>query len=203
MAVLDKFLKSYIQGNEYYHHLFTNIDEEEIKLIKEEIEKSPFIDIVLDFKDYDNIIKLINDIPDSHPNKKLIIEFIISDYLCFKIIENQNLKEYNVEELRRKLYSGKFDEFKNMKHLTWSFIDLELKDAAKLKNNKTRCHFFIDEVEDIRLQREINSLYAAVTSTVLMAYTTKDRLSTYSSNMGVFIEDPHDYQTHDVKRYKS
>ena len=45
MAVLDSFLKRNIQGNDQYHHLFTNIEKEEIDLIKEEIKKSPFIDV--------------------------------------------------------------------------------------------------------------------------------------------------------------
>ena len=204
MSILDSFLKRNIQCNDQYHHLFTNIEKEEIDLIKEEIKKSPFIDIVLDFNDYDKITELINDVPKDHLNKDLIVEMIIRDYLYFKIIENQDLKICDVDELRKGLYSGSFEQFKNMNHyLMWTLIDLKLKDTSLAQDNKIRCHFFIDDVDDIKLQREINNLYASRTYVVLMAYTTKEGLSTYTSNMGCFIEDPHDYQTHDVKRYKN
>ena len=203
MAELNRFLKEYIDNNEYYHHLFTNVEENQIDLVKEEIKKSPFLDIILDFDDFYKIRELINTIPSDHKNKRFIEESIIRDYLYFKIIENVNLEEYDVDKMRKKLYSSKFEEYKGMDALIWMFIDEDLRKAAKnTEGNKARCHFFIDSVDDIKLQYEINNLFSSRTTTVLMAYTTKEKLSTYSTTLGNFIEDPHDYQRHNIKEYK-
>ena len=179
--------------NEHYHHLFTNVDRNQIDLIKEEIKKSPFLDIVLEFDDFEEINKLINSIPDHHTNKEIIKECMIRDYLYFKIIEKANLEEYNIYELRQKLYSGDFEKYRDMDVLMWMYIDDELKEAAELtEGKKARCHFFLDSVKDKNLQYEINSLYASRTNAVLMGYTTKNMLPTYASSFGDFIEDPHD-----------
>ena len=198
---MNKELENYILGNEHYHHLFTNVYDE-IELIKEKINESPFLDIILEFYDFKEISKLINDIPEDYSNKKLIESYILSDYLHFKIIENLELDSYDKDDLKKGLYSGSFDKYKDINdHPIWMFLDQDLKKLANDTNKiKARCHFFMDSVDDIRLQREINSLYVSRTSTVLMGYTTKDKLSTYYSSTGNLMEDPHDYVTHRLKK---
>lgn len=203
MAELNSYLKEYIDSNQYYHHLFTNIEENQINLIKEEIERSPFLDVILEFDDFYIIKELINTIPDNHQNRSIIEKNVIRDYVYFKIIEQAGLEQYDKEDLRKRLYSSNYEEYIGIDSLIWMFIDEDLRKAAKkTEGNKARCHFFIDSVDDIKLQYEINSLYSSRTTAVLMAYTTKDKLLTYTSSFGDFIEHPHDYQRHNVKEYK-
>lgn len=194
----NKILENYILENEYYHHLFTNVENSQIYLIKEKIKESPFLDIVLEFYDFNRIDELINSIPIDHPNRKYIEQMMIQDYLYYKIIENLDLEDYDKKNLKKGLFSSSFEKYKKIKnHPIWMFIDDDLKYLTKNNTSKkARCHFFMDSVDDIRLQREINSLYVSV----LMGYTTKDKLSTYYSSTGNLMEDPHDYVTHRLKK---
>ena len=201
MKELNKVLEEYIRENDYYHHLFTNVDKDEIELIKEKIMISPFFDLILEFDDYDKINDLIKDIPSSNPRREAIINRIVEDYLYFKIIENANIEEYDAEKIKECLYSGSYNEYTKMEVLIWMFIEREIEDLGlKSDGKKARLHFFVDSVWDAKLQHKINDLYASRTKIVMMEYTSNNNLISYSSDIGGFIEDPHDYVTHDMKR---
>lgn len=200
MEVLDSLLKRYIMKNEYYHHLFINVDEGQISLIKQKINESPFLDFVLEFEDYYKLDGLINSVPETEPNRTYIINRIIEEYLYFKIIEKFNTRKYDVNRIKSILFGQEYEKYKDIDTILWMVIEREIEEACQeTEGKRARFHFFMDSVNDIRLQRKINDLYARRTKIVMMGYTTKDDLITYSYDKERYIQDPHDYQTHDLK----
>ena len=188
MGILDNIKHDLC--NHHYDNMIYTLDESETSVYEQVIELLKkdygFLDIVLDFTDYDRIKPLFLKYPNAIP-------FIIEDYVYYSILSkaNINIEDYDINsrEQLEKMYNG--EEFE----ILWIEKVLEkLKEKAKeTENGEARVHFLFDNIDDVRLQQEVNALFYTRSGNVaFMGYHTKPLLSKCTTT-GDRVDPVHDY----------
>lgn len=129
-----------------------------------------YLDIVFDKEDYEELLSKFKGRPEN------IKRMFLLDFLTNRILSKAGYKTSDEETIW-------FDKMIQM---------LKSKCAEESKKT-TRIHFFLDDVNDVMLQKKINDLIAS-RGIVILGYTTKDLL-TYCCSNGTFIEATHDYMS--------
>lgn len=183
-------LKQQLKDNKYDNHIYFGLNNNEIESLKQLLRNDyDYTDIIINFEDSKKLNKLINSVP-KNLDQKLIKSIIYEQYINYKILKESKILKNN-NELENILFSDNFKKFKNMDFILYMTLEKELKSL----NKKTRLHLFLDDVNDILLQRKINDLIYSRQSIILMGYTTKDKLITHTTSDLNFIESPHDYRS--------
>ena len=188
-------VKRDLENHYDWNYIYYSLSNEEYDKVKELVRKDyGFLDIVLEFDDYEKLDKLKNNIPqDLYVD--MITSSIIEQYVNYKIVKQLPKNRYaDISRLENELFSGDFDVFKNSKWLFFYRLEeLLKKEALKCENKYARILVLLDSIDDIDLQRKINDLIVFRTNIAIMGYTTKEDLLIYGTTNNVFIEDPHDY----------
>ena len=180
--------------NHYYDNMIFTLDESEIdkynKILELLKENYGYLDIVLDFTDYDRRKPLFLKYPNA-------ISFIIEGYVYYSILSkaNINIDDYDINsrEQLEKMYNG--EEFETL----WIEKVLEkLKEKAKeTERGYARIHCLFDNIDDVRLQQEVNALFYTRSGNVaFMGYHTKPLLSKCTTT-GDRVDPVHDY-SHEI-----
>jgi len=197
LKLVEIFLTNHDHDNIIY---FLDKTEKDIyeKIIELLNKDYGYLDIVLDFKDYDKLKPLFEQIPDNDDYTRIII---LSDYLNYSILTKANIDTLDgiqVSKVGECIFGKDLEKYNNMDEL---LLNTELFDALENKaketiEKKARIHFLLDNVDDVILQKCINDLYVYRTDVSMMGYTTKRLLSTLTSNNHA-MENVHDYMRFD------
>ena len=199
-----KILIQQLKDNGYDNHIYFDLTNSEIENLKQLLKNNyGYIDIIINFEDLGKLNNLINSIP-KDLDKDLLKSYIYEQYLIYKILKESHINDENIRitpsKLENILFNGNFEKFKNMDFIMYMFLEQSLK--KQYKNTKTRLHLFLDEINDILLQKKINDLIYVRQSLILMCYTTKDKLLSHTTMDGNYIESPHDYRSFYQKKKK-
>lgn len=194
-----KYIKNNL-SNQYYDNIIYFLDETEKDKYEEIIEllnkDYGYLDIVLDFKDYDKIKPLFEQINNNIPYDKEALKcLIISDYLNYSILKGANIEN---DEMGECLFGGSLNNYIQTDSILFEFeVEDSLKEIAlTTKNRNARIHYLLDAVDDIDLQKCINNLFVYRTGIAMLGYTTKDLLAYYTTNRQL-MERTHDYMEFD------
>lgn len=200
MIILDyieRDLNSHYYDNVIYSLAESEKDKyEEIKRLLES--DYGYLDIVLNFDDYDKLKPLFEQLPKNEIERNIIKNMIISDYLSYSILSKANIDTLNynisVSKIGENLFGGNINNYIDAEDLFFSYDVCEplKKKAQTKKHQKARVHFLLDYVEDVRLQKCINDLFAYRSDIAMMGYITKELL-TYQTIQNGMIENVHDY----------
>ena len=198
LKLVEIFLTNHDHDNIIY---FLDKTEKDIyeKIIELLNKDYGYLDIVLDFKDYDKLKPLFEQIPEKDMNSYKIM--ILSDYLNYSILTKANIDTLDgiqVSKVGKCIFGKDLEKYNNMDEL---LLNTELFDALENKaketiEKKARIHYLLDNVDDVILQKCINDLYVYRTDVSMMGYTTKKLLSTLTSNNHA-MENVHDYMRFD------
>lgn len=163
-----------------------------------------YLDVVLDFNDYDKLNPLLSKLSDKNVFNRIMI---LSDYLNYSILTKANIDIVDgmkVSNVGKHLFSDDLEKYNKMNEVifTSDVVDA-LKAKAEKKNKKARIHYLLDNVDNIILQKCINDLYVYHADVAMMGYTTKNLSTTLTSNSN-YMENIHDYMSFDsdVKQKK-
>ena len=197
-SLLKKYICKFSQRNMIAY--FSKSEKNIINTIKECVteENLGYLDVPLDFSDYDRLQPMISNLPD---DKYRMYEkhFIARQYLLYQIMKSAKLdKEYSLVDFEKNLFSD--DVYKlHDAHTPFDFEDISEELNHKAQDTSTigaaRIHFFLDEVNDIPLQLCINDIYATRWNIGMMGYTTKDRLL-LATTTGNGIQDINDFMSY-------
>ena len=174
--------------NHYYDNIIYYLDKKEkdkYEKIKELLNHDyGYLDIVLDFKDYDKLKPLFEQIPDNDNSTKISI---LSDYLNYSILSRANittLDNIEVSKVGEILFGKDLDRYYNMDEILFNMEVFDtIKNKVKTDNKKNaRIHYLLDNVDDFTLQKCINDLYVYRVGIAMMGYTTKELSSTLTTN---------------------
>ena len=76
----------------------------------------------------------------------------------------------------------------------------EMSDAY-YNHGKFEVNFFLEDTENVLIQRAINNFLSSRTPFSVKVFTNLEKLPTYVDEGGCFIETPHDYLTMNVRDY--
>ena len=181
-----------------WNYLYPGLTDEEYNQTKELIKNDyGFFDVILNFDDYKQLDSLKNSIPDNFDSsqRKLVINSIIGQYINYKIVKSADVEKYDYSQLEDALFGESFEKYRESKWILFYKLPELLKEKAKTKENQeARLLLLLDSIEDIHLQKAINSIISS-RSITLFGYTTKDDLLSYYTDQGKLLQDPHDYIT--------
>ena len=155
-----------------------------------------FLDIVLDFEDFHKLKKIFERLPKDENQRKVIKNMIIRDYLNYSILNDIGIKkisyDISISKIGDALFSGNLTKYFESEDLFFSY------DIFKSINEKleslgiphARMHFLLDNVDDKRLQKNINDLFECPTDVAMMAYTSSD-LITYKDTNDQVLNETH------------
>ena len=185
-------------NNHYHDNIIYQLNENEIDKyneIKTLLDKDyGYLDIVLDFSDYDKLDALFKQLS----NKNILLKHTInSDYINYCILKKagiENIDFVSISEIGKNLFRGDIFKYMNCDSLLFDFnVSEQIKKKAQTtKNKKCRIHFLLDNVTNVDLQKCINDFIAYRCDIAMMCYTTKDLLTHYTTNNNI-IERIHDY----------
>lgn len=195
--------------NHYYDNIIYFLDETEkdkYEKIKELLNHDyGYLDIVLDFNDYELLKPLFEQISDKDNSTKISI---LSDYLNYSILSRANittLDNIEVSKVGEILFGKDLDRYYNMDEILFNMEVFDtIKNKVKTDNKKNaRIHYLLDNVDDFTLQKCINDLYVYRVGIAMMGYTTKELSSTLTTNNHM-MERVHDYMCFysDIKQKK-
>ena len=154
-----------------------------------------YLDIVLDFKDYDKLNKLFEQLS----NNDLELKYTINnDYINYCILKGAGIEtidsNISISEIGKNLFRGDIFKYMNCDSLLFYFdvYDPLIKKAKTTKNKKCRIHFLLDNVTNVDLQKCINDFISYRCDVAMMCYTTKNLLTHCTTNNNI-IENVHDY----------
>ena len=186
--------------NSHYHdNIIYQLNENETdtyeqikKLIKEDY---GYLDIVVSFEDYEKLNALFKQLSNKNKHLKHTIN---SDYINYCILKGADIEtigsDVSVSRIGKNLFGGDIFKYMNCDSLLFDFdVSEQIKKKAQTtKNKKCRIHFLLDNVLNVDLQKCINDFIAYRCDIAMMCYTTKDLLTTYTTNNNI-IENVHDY----------
>ena len=182
-------------NNHYHDNIIYQLNENETdtyEKVKDLLDEDyGYLDIVLDFKDYDKLNMLFK-------QSDIIKHTIINDYLNYCILKGANIDtlvfDISIPEIGEYLFGGDASKYISCDSLYFYFdvYDHLIEKAKTTKNKKCRIHFLLDNVTDIDLQKCINDFISYRCDVAMMCYTTKNLLTHCTTNNN-FIENVHDY----------
>ena len=141
------------------------------KVIKDLLKEDyGFLDIIIDSKDYKEILLKLENYNEQYKNVFLL------DYLLNRILTNAGVK---LEEDETVWFDSMLTSLKER--------------CKELGKSRPRVHFFLDDVDDVMLQTKINDLFSSRGLTTI-GYKSKNLLTYYVSN-GQPLEATHDYRS--------
>ena len=184
--------------NNHYHdntiYFFNENEKDTYEKVKDILDEDyGYLDIVLDFKDYDKLNTLFE-------QSDIIKHIIINDYLNYCILRGANIdtldSNISISEIGEYLFGGDASKYISCDSLYFYFdvYDHLIEKAKTTKNKKCRIHFLLDNVTDIDLQKCINDFISYRCDVAMMCYTTKNLLTHCTTNNN-FIENVHDYMS--------
>ena len=218
---MDKRIKRHIEGASFCNAMYelSETEKDSIAEIKELLnEDHGFYDIVLDFSDYCKMQDMINSVPDDKYKDIRLVE-IANKYLMFKIVKAANIDLYrliskriksdyidfysdcSLEECEKKLFSDNFAELYKI-CIPYNFDELANIIKEKARTTTTgiaRMHLFLDDVNDVYLQKQINYLYTYTSRILMMGYKTHD-LITHLNTFDHLIQPPYDFSVFESEK---
>lgn len=193
---MDIVVKNEITSNDQKSALFLGLDNHDIESIKTEVSepKKDSLDIVIDFRNIENLNGLLNQVNNMESANKLK-RTIYDDYLSITLLNK--IKELGLEIHGRLSYidlNVKETELTSpdlSSFLNGEFIDIYevlylLKQLQKNNKLPMRVHLFLDYIDDPKLQESINYLMNSQEIKVI-AYSTKRELLTNKLPSGLEI----------------
>ncbi|MBR1377201.1 MAG: hypothetical protein IJ565_05300 [Bacilli bacterium] len=197
MEIIKNDIESFSGYNKIYY--LGKSEKDNYNMIKELLTKDyGFLDIVLDFKDYGKLKPMYDSISKDKNKEDIEIlkNFITRTYLYYSILTNSGV---NTDEVNKALFNGDINDLLKV-FIDFESVSYQIKEKALEKEHaKARIHFFLDEVLNETLQKNINDIFIYRSNIVRMGYTTME-LQSYTNTLGyATIESPHDYQAYCTK----
>ena len=208
MDILE-YIKNDLNNHDYDNIIYflDETEKDKYEKIKELLNNDyGYLDIVLDFNDYNKLKPLFEQVTDKDMESYKIM--ILSNYINYSILNKagvENLIDVIVPKVAEDLFSEDLDKYITSGDMLLNYEVFEaIKDKAKEEYKKyARIHYLLDNVDDIMLQKCINDLFVYRSSIAMMGYTT-EKLLAYSTSNNHPLERVHDYISieSDVKRKK-
>lgn len=205
MSKIEDLIKLHLQRKFYDNTIYElSPDEQDVidRVLEYLKEDYGFLDILVDFDDYDRLEELLSIIPNDK-EKSVWTSKITRDYLMYQIIKRVDLGRPQYKDVEKSLFVKDLDEY-SVPILRFDRISNDLKEKAKdTDKGYARIHIMLDKITNAELQRNVNNLFTFRDNISKVGYVTKD-LITYYTTSEKYMQDPHDYQkvVSDMRRKK-
>ncbi len=196
MSKIEDLIKLHLQSKFYDNTIYElSPDEQDVldRVLEYLKDDYGFLDILVDFDDYDRFEELLSIIPNGK-EKSIWTSIITRDYLMYQIIKRVDLGRPQYKDVEKSLFVKDLHEY-SVPVLRFDRISSDLKEKAKeTDKGYARIHIMLDKITNVELQRNVNNLFTFRDDISKVGYATKD-LMTYYTTSEKYMRNTHDYQT--------
>lgn len=158
------------------------------------------VNILISRADEENIEKTINQSSNTTHRQLLYRDYLISLIIreIYKNSENKNTEIEELTEVISALTSGDLEKAKESH--SKSPMPYEISMLSR-KIGKIELNIFLNNTQNEELQRVINNLIYSREPYSIKLFTNNEKLLSYCTQNGEFIECPHDYTRIDINKY--